>query len=131
MSNTEREERAIRAQRRLFNDAIAAHDARRISACWLPDVMVMTSASVPLVGRAAVQHAFEGFFADPTFVTFVRTPTQIRVSTDGEHAAESGDWEGSWRGQPLPTIMRGTYLASWRKDGPRWLLQAELYVPLA
>jgi ketosteroid isomerase-like protein len=131
MSTAERDERAIRTQRRLFNDAISAHDAKRISACWLPDIMVMTSASIPLVGRDAVQAIFERFFADPTFITFVRSTTGIRISADGEHAAETGEWEGSWRGNPLPTIMRGTYLGSWRKEDARWLLQAELFVPLS
>lgn len=127
--NAGREADAIRAQRQLFNAAIAAHDARRISACWLPDIQVSTSSGRPLIGRDAVQQAFEQFFADPAFVTFERTPDQVTISSDGRTAAETGHWVGSWRGNP-PSMMRGAYMASWQKDGGRWLIQAELYVPL-
>ncbi len=133
LPDPQRDERAIRTQRRLFNEAIAAHDLRRIGACWLPDIQVMTSANTSLVGREAVQRAFEQFFADPAFVTFVRTPTGIQISNNGESAAETGEWEGHWRAsgdKGLPTIRRGVYLGSWRKESGRWLLQCELFVPL-
>ena len=128
--NPQREEKAIREQRRLFNEAIAAHDARNIGACWLSDVQVSTSDGRPLVGRDEVQHAFEQFFADPSFVTFIRTPTQIMLSEDTRTAAENGEWVGLWRRTDGPSTRRGAYLASWHKQGGRWLLQAELFVPL-
>jgi ketosteroid isomerase-like protein len=138
LPDPERDERNIRTQRRLFNEAIAAHDPRRISACWLPDIQVMTSAGISLIGRDAVQRAFEGFFADPAFVTFVRTPTRIQIGADGGDgatAAEHGEWEGHWRGNgQLAIVRRGVYLGSWRKEGGqggRWLLQCELFVPLS
>jgi uncharacterized protein (TIGR02246 family) len=127
--NAGREAEAIRAQRRLFNEAIAAHDAKRISICWLPDIQVSTSSGQPLLGRDEVQQAFARFFADPAFVTFERTPAQITISGDGRTAAEIGQWVGNWRGDP-PTTLQGAYMASWQKHGGRWLIQAELYVPL-
>jgi ketosteroid isomerase-like protein len=126
----QREEQAIRQQRHLFNEAIAAHDTRSISSCWLPDVQVSTSDGRPLVGREEVQQAFEQFFADPTFITFTRTPTQVTISDDGRTAAEFGDWIGLWRRLDENNTRRGTYLASWHKQGRYWLLQAELFVPL-
>ena len=129
--NPEREAHAIREQRRRFNEAIAAHDTRKLDACWLPDIHISTSDGQPIVGRTAYQKAFESFFAMPNFVTFVRTAKQITVSADGHTAAETGEWDGQWR---LPDndldIRRGQYMASWRKEGGRWLIQAELYVPL-
>jgi uncharacterized protein (TIGR02246 family) len=128
--NSQRNEQTIREQRRRFNDAIAAHDARRIGQCWLPDVQVSTSDGRPLVGRAAVQAAFEEFFADPTFVTFTRTTTQVTLSTDGNVAAEAGEWVGQWRKSSGLATRHGVYLASWHRQGQRWLLQAELFVPL-
>jgi uncharacterized protein (TIGR02246 family) len=131
--NVKRETHAIHEQRRLFNEAIAAHDPRKVGACWLPDVQVSTSAGRPLVGREAVQRAFEQFFADDTFITFTRTPTQVSFSTDGTIAAETGEWVGLWRVKSAgePHAQRGTYLGSWRKRGDVWLLQAELFVPLS
>jgi uncharacterized protein (TIGR02246 family) len=129
--NPRREEQAIREQRRLFNEAIAAHDAKHIGDCWLPDVQVSTSHGRPLVGHKAVQQAFEQFFADPTFITFTRTPTQITISEDGHTAAENGEWVGRWHGGlEGERARRGVYLASWHREGRRWLLQAELFVPL-
>ena len=128
--NVKRETQAIREQRHQFNDAITAHDARTVGACWLPDVQVSTSAGRPLVGREAVQRAFDHFFADADFITFIRTPTQIAISEDGHTAAETGEWLGHWRAKNRRRIQRGTYLGSWRKRGEQWLLQAELFVPL-
>lgn len=129
--NPEREAHAIREQRRRFNEAIATRDTRKLDACWHADIHVSTSDHKPLIGRAAYQRAFEEFFAMPNFITFTRAPTQITVSADGRTAAEVGEWDGQWR---LPgndrDIRRGQYLASWRKEGGRWLIQAELYVPL-
>lgn len=126
--NPEREAQAIREQRRRFNEAIAAHDARKLDACWLADIHVSTSAGQPIVGRAAYQRAFEQFFALPDFVAFVRTPTRVTVGEDGRSAAEIGEWAGQWR---RAAEQRGQYMASWHKEGGRWLIQAELYVPLS
>ena len=128
--NVQREEKAIREQRRLFNEAITAHDARTISATWLPDIQVSPSDGRPMVGREAVQKAFEGFFADPSFIIFVRTPNQVQISEDGTSAAEHGEWVGRWQHAGEISIRRGVYLGSWRKQAGRWLIQAELFVPL-
>lgn len=128
--NPEREEKAIREQRRLFNEAIAAHDARQVGATWLSDIQVSASDGRAMIGREAVQKAFEGFFADPNFIAFVRTPTQIRLSEDGNTAAEHGNWVGRWHHAGELSTRHGVYLGSWRKQGWRWLIQAELYVPL-
>ena len=126
-SNPNREAQAIREQRHRFNEAIAAHDAHKLDTCWLADIHISTSAGQPIVGRAAYQQAFAQFFADPAFITFTRTPTQITLSDDGRTAAEAGEWVGRWRNAPQ---QRGQYMASWHKEGSRWLIQAELYVPL-
>ena len=126
-SSPNREAQAIREQRRRFNEAIAAHDARKLDACWMADIHISTSAGQPIVGRAAYQQAFAQFFADAAFITFTRTPTQITLSDDGRTAAEAGEWIGRWRNA---TQQRGQYMASWHKEGSRWLIQAELYVPL-
>ncbi len=130
MNDPVRDERAIRNQRAQFNEAIAAHDRKRVSVFWLSDIQIMTSAGNALNGRDAVQRACDGFFADPNFVTFVRNSITVRVSEDGTRAAENGEWEGHWRGDGLQSIQRGAYMGSWRREGGRWMLQCELFVPL-
>ncbi len=120
----------LRALRQRYNDAISAHDAGAVGACWMPDIQVLTSAGKPLIGRDAVQQAFQRFFDDRAFITFTRTPRDIEISEDGQNAAERGDWLGRWRGERGERQQRGAYMASWRKIGARWLLQAELFVPL-
>jgi uncharacterized protein (TIGR02246 family) len=122
-----RDEAAVRELRAQFNAAIAAHDARRIGECWAADVHVSTSDGTPLVGREQVQRAFEHFFADPDFITFVREPERIDVAADGRTAAEHGRWTGHWRSAPRQS---GVYLAAWHKHGRYWKLTSELYVPL-
>lgn len=120
----------IREQRRQFNDAIMTHDAAAIGAHWLPDIQVSTSSGRPLVGKDEYKRAFERFFADASFITFTRTTSTVTVSDDGKTAAEAGEWLGRWRRQNGEQQQRGAYLASWRLIGGRWLIQAELYVPL-
>jgi ketosteroid isomerase-like protein len=95
-----REEALIRELRAKFNTAIAAHDRKRISDCWAPNIHVSTSDGTPLLGRAAVQQAFEQFFANADFITFVREPARIDLSADGLCAAELGSWTGRWRAAP-------------------------------
>lgn len=120
----------IREQRRQFNDAIAAHDGAAIGAHWLPDIQVSTSSGRPLVGKDEYKRAFERFFADDAFITFARNTLTVTVGDDGKTAAESGEWVGRWRRPTGEQQQRGAYLASWRMIGGRWLIQAELYVPL-
>lgn len=127
LPTSERDIQIIREQRRRFNEAIAARDTRKLDACWLPDIHISTSAGQPIIGRAEYQRAFESFFAMPDFIAFIRTSGMIVVSEDEHTAAEVGTWQGRWRKGPE---QHGQYMASWRKEGNRWLIQAELYVPL-
>jgi hypothetical protein len=46
-------------------------------------------------------------------------------------ASESGEWHESWREGGVLTELRGSYLALWRKVEGRWLLDAEVFVPLS
>ncbi|MCX6019487.1 MAG: nuclear transport factor 2 family protein [Chloroflexi bacterium] len=122
-----RDEAAIRDLRTRFNAAIAAHDAHKVSECWSNEIHVSTSDGTPLLGPDQVRHAFEAFFADPDFITFMRETERVQISTDGRTAAEFGHWTGRWRTAPA---MHGAYLAAWHKIGRLWKLTSELYVPL-
>jgi ketosteroid isomerase-like protein len=120
-------EDAIRARRRLTNKIIAAHDAGRLRPFLAPDVKLIAGDGTLILGADAVVQAFAAQFADPDFVTYVRTPETVELDAAGERAAEQGRWQADWKGQDLG----GTYLAVWRKAIGQWVLESELYVTLA
>jgi ketosteroid isomerase-like protein len=127
---TANDSQAVRDRRKQFNDAILAHNARALDQFWTPDIQVSTSANRALIGKEAYRVAFERFFAEPDFITFVRETKTVTFSDDGKIAAEQGEWLGRWKAGNGESRQRGMYLASWRKIAGQWLIQAELYVPL-
>jgi len=120
-------EDAIRARRRLTNKLIAAHEAARLKPFFAPDIRLITGDGGLILGADAVVEAFAGQFADPDFVTYVRTPDKVEVDIRGERAAEHGRWTADWKGSE----MAGSYLAVWRRSFGQWVLESELYVTLS
>ena len=80
-----------------------------------------------ILGADAVVEAFASQFADPDFVTYVRTPETVELDELGERAAEHGRWVADWKG----SAMAGSYLAVWRKTLGQWVIESELYVTLS
>lgn len=124
-------EDAIRARRRLTNRLIAAHAppelrAARLKPFFAADIRLIAGDGALIVGAEAVVEAFAGQFADPDFVTYLRTPETVEVDAAGERAAEHGRWTADWKG----SAMAGTYLAVWRKTLGQWVIESELYVTL-
>jgi len=119
-------EDAIRARRRLTNKIIAAHEAARLKPFFSPDVKLIVGDGGLILGADAVVEAFASQFADPDFVTYVRTPETIELDELGERAAEHGRWTADWKGSE----MAGGYLAVWRKTLGQWVIESELYVTL-
>ena len=119
---------AIRAKRKLTNRLIAAHDAARLRPHLTEDVVVIVGDGGVIQGVEAVVSAFAAQFADPAFVAYVRTTETVEVAADGERAAETGRWVGTWKGG---VEMGGTYMAAWRARTGQWLLERELYVTLS
>lgn len=117
---------AIAARRRLTNKIIAAHEAARLKPFLAPDVRLIAGDGALILGADAVIEAFAAQFADPDFVTYVRTPERIEIDTAGLRAAEHGRWVADWKGAD----MAGTYLAVWRKALGQWIIESELYVTL-
>lgn len=118
---------AIRAKRKLTNRLIAAHDAERLRPHLTEDVMLIVGDGALIQGADAVVAAFAGQFADPQFVTYVRTTETVETASDGARAAETGRWIGTWKGG---VEMSGVYMAAWRERRGQWLLERELYVTL-
>jgi len=118
---------AIRARRKLTNRLIAAHDAARLRPHLTGDVVLIAGDGALISGAEAVIAAFAAQFAEPAFITYVRTTETVEFAADGARAAETGRWVGTWRGG---VEMSGVYTAAWRESRGQWLLERELYVTL-
>jgi ketosteroid isomerase-like protein len=127
---TSGDEQAIRRLRADFNAAIAAHDLGALPKFWRDNIHVTTGAGRQLPGIDALRAAFEAIFADPTFITYTRSPDRVELNASGARAAQSGRWLGQWKKPDGMMEWRGTYLAMWRKENGQWLIQSELYVSL-
>ena len=120
----------VRAVRTRSNAAIAAHDIDGFTATLLPEVVVTTGAGGLLVGRDSVRASLARSFADPMFVTYVRTTDRVDVSGFRPLAAEHGHWTGHWRTANVDEEISGTYLAMWRRTDAGWRVRSELFVAL-
>lgn len=120
----------IRSARTASNAAIARHDIPGILATLATDYQAATSSGAFLTSREEMGEAFAAGFAEFPDTRYVRTSDSIAVSVSGAFAAESGHWVGSWTTPEGPFRTGGTYLAYWRRTDGRWLIHAELYVPL-
>jgi len=123
-------ETAIRARRKLTNKLIAAHEAQRLRPFLAADVKVIAGDGALITGAEAVVAAFAAQFADPAFVTYLRTTLAVELDQAGERGAERGQWVASWRGAQGETRLAGPYLATWRRVVGQWILESELFVTL-
>lgn len=120
-------EDAIRAKRKLTNRLIAAHDAPRLRPHFTADILVIVGDGALIQGADAVVAAFASQFADPAFLAYVRTPDTVELAADGQRAAETGRWVGTWKNG---IEMSGAYMAAWRESRGQWLLEREFYITL-
>jgi ketosteroid isomerase-like protein len=125
------DEQMIRTARARSNQAIAAHDLEGISRVWMEDVQIVTSTSAHGTGRGENRQRMARQFANRPDTSYVRTPMHVDVYLPWAVASERGEWTGSWTEPDGKLTIRGTYLAQWRKIGDEWLIQAELFVPVA
>jgi ketosteroid isomerase-like protein len=120
-------ETAIRAKRKLTNRLIDMHYAQRLRPHLTDDMLLIVGAGDLIQGADAVVSAFVGQFADPAFVTYVRTTDTVELAVGDRRAAETGRWVGTWKGG---IEMSGVYMAAWRESRGQWLLERELYITL-
>jgi Domain of unknown function (DUF4440) len=114
----------IKALREQSNAALLRHEIGPVVAILHDNARILRSDGSLVNGPAAMARGFESNFADPAFVTYVRTPLSIDV--DGDTAAEAGRWIGQWKNRSI----RGTYLARWMCTSAGWRIIAELFIPL-
>lgn len=70
-------------------------------------------------------------FADPGFVTYVRTPVTVTIAASGKRAAETGTWVGRWQKSDGEMRLSGVYQAMWLPTPGGWRLKNESFVSLA
>lgn len=119
---------AVAARRKLTNRLIAAHQAQRLAPFLDREVKVIVGDGSLILGADQVVAAFARQFADPDFVTYVRTTRSVTPDAEGLRAAELGDWVGTWSGLEAQS---GTYLAVWRKVTGQWVIESETFVTLS
>ena len=120
----------IRAMRAQSNAAIAAHDYSRIERLLAPDFTVLPGSLGSPLGKDLFGKRLSDTFRDPTFVTYVRTPARITVSSSAKRAAEIGTWVGRWRKPDGEMRLTGVYQAMWVPLGGQWRLKNESFVTL-
>ena len=76
------------------------------------------------MGAPAIIAAFEAQFADPSFVTYLRTTQSVTLAADGNRAAEAGTWLATWKDGEAS----GPYLAAWKKVVGQWVIESETFV---
>lgn len=127
---------AIRLRRAAFNRALAEGDLGAIGGLLAPGaVMVTGSDSGVIVGRKAQLLAWKREFGAADRTVYTRTPDKIVPSAidpfgAGPMALEHGNWEGVSAVSGLG-VASGQYTAKWRKIGPEWMIEAEIYLTLA
>jgi ketosteroid isomerase-like protein len=120
----------IRAMRAQSNAAIAAHDYSRMEPLLAPDFTILPGSLGAPLGKDLFGKRLSDTFRDPTFVTYVRTPGRISVSSSAKRAAEIGTWVGRWRKPDGEMRLTGVYQAMWVPLGGRWRLKNESFVTL-
>jgi uncharacterized protein (TIGR02246 family) len=125
------DEEAIRGARAGSNAAIARHDAGEVAETFLDDVTVVTSTGSRETGKGENRAAFESIFRARPDVLYRREPEEVAVLAEWAVASERGRWKGTWTDADGAVEIGGTYLAQWRKVNGRWLIQSELFVPVA
>ena len=119
-------EDAIRAQRRLTNKLIAAHDSARLAPFFAPDARLIGGDGGLLMGRDAILQAFARQFVDRDFIDYVRTAETVEIAHNAARGAETGQWVAHWKAGG----MSGRYLAAWKKVTGQWVIESELYITL-
>ncbi len=121
---------AIMALRAQSNRAIAAHDLAHFTPMFADDAVFVWSNGTSAIGKTGLAQFFARDFADPAFVTYVRTPDTVAVSDQGVRAVEHGTWTALKREARGETRYGGDYAAHWYKTPEGWRVRGELYVKL-
>jgi ketosteroid isomerase-like protein len=120
----------IRSLRAQSNAAIASHRSEEVRRLFTDDYTALPGSSGRPVSAEQTEQRLAAAFADPTFVTYVRTPKRIVVAASRRRAAETGTWLGLWRKSDGEMRLTGVYQATWAPGDGGWRLLNESFVTL-
>jgi ketosteroid isomerase-like protein len=120
----------IRRLRAQSNAALAAHRIEALRPALAEGYTAFPGSSGRPFTAAQLEARLAAVFADPTFVTYVRTPRRIVVAGSGKRAAETGTWLGRWRKSDGEMRLTGIYQATWVPQHGGWRLLNESFVTL-
>ena len=115
----------IKSAREASNQAIARHDIDGLSKFWVKDFVQIRGNSTYLTGKDTIIATWRKLFKDNPNVVYIRTASQIIISTNDTLAWENGTWKAF-----NSYSNGGNYSAMWRKDNDSWKIVAELFVSL-
>ena len=115
----------IKSAREASNQAIAKHDIDGISKFWVNDFVQIRGNSTYLSGKDTIIASWRKLFKDNPNVVYIRTASQIIISTNDTLAWENGTWKAF-----NSYSNGGNYAATWRKSNGSWKIVAELFVSL-
>ena len=118
----------IRGLRARSNAALSAHRVDDLRPLLTEDYTAFPGSSGRPFSAAQTEGRLAAAFADPSFVTYIRTPGQIIVASSGKRAAETGTWLGLWRKADGEMRLTGVYQATWVPRGDGWQLLNESFV---
>ena len=115
----------IKSLRAASNQAIAKHDLNELAKYWLDDFVLVRGNSSHLTGKDTIVSAWRKQFMENPKVSYVRTPSEIIISSNDSLAWETGTWKAinSYSGG-------GKYSAMWKRTNSSWKIMAELFVSL-
>ena len=126
---------SVLAAREALNRALHNRDVAVFASYWMPEMQAIVGGDGGMhIGRGSNVEAYKSMFADPTFVSGLRTPERIDVgvSSDGvNQAAESGGWLWRFLRNGTQVDIGGRYLVFWRKTESGWKILQETYVTTA
>lgn len=115
----------IKSLRAASNEAIAKHDINKMAEYWLDNLVLVRGNATQLTGKDTIIGAWKKLFSENPKVVYIRTPSQVVISSNDTLAWETGVWKAvnSYSGG-------GNYSAMWKRSGTGWKIMAELFVSL-
>jgi ketosteroid isomerase-like protein len=120
-----KEAKMIKSLREASNEAIAKHDIEGLSKIWMEDLVLVRGNSTHQVGKDTIVGGWKKLFRDNPKVAYIRTPSQIIISSNDTLAWETGSWKAV-----QSYSHGGNYSAMWKKSHNSWKILAELFVSL-
>jgi ketosteroid isomerase-like protein len=127
MAAQSRDETAIRAQEKRWQQAVARKDTAAIKSFYTENgIYAPDNAATAFSGRDSVSARWSREFGLQDF-RLERTPTRINVASSGDLAQEVGKYHVHLVRNGQPYDGQGNYVTSWRKIGGEWKIDAYIW----